>query len=42
VLIVVTNRGQLVLDNLTGRILPLSQSGLRLMSMSSADPLKWT
>jgi predicted transglutaminase-like cysteine proteinase len=42
VLIVKSSRGDLVLDNLTGKILPLSQSGLRLISMSGADPLDWT
>jgi predicted transglutaminase-like cysteine proteinase len=43
VLVVKTSQGvDLVLDNLTQAIRPLSQSGLRLISMSSADPLKWT
>ena len=42
VLIVRSNMGDLVLDNLTGTIKPLSQSGLRLVSMATANPLKWT
>lgn len=42
VLVVHSNRGDLVLDVLTGQIRPLSQSGLRLISMQSADPLHWS
>jgi predicted transglutaminase-like cysteine proteinase len=42
VLIVKTNRADLVLDNLTSAIRPLSQSGLRLISMSGANPLVWS
>jgi predicted transglutaminase-like cysteine proteinase len=42
VLIVRSNKGDLVLDNLTSAIRPLSQSGLRLITMATADPLKWT
>lgn len=42
VLIVKSNKGSLVLDNLTGTIKPLSQSGLRLVSMAGADPLHWS
>jgi len=42
VLVVKTTRGDLVLDNLTGLIKPLSQSGLRLISIASANPLKWS
>jgi predicted transglutaminase-like cysteine proteinase len=42
VLVVKTNRGQFVLDNLTGIVKPLSQSGLRVVSMATANPLKWS
>ena len=42
VLVVKTSRGSLVLDNLTSKIKPLSQSGLRVISMSGADPLQWS
>ncbi len=42
VLIVRTNRGDLVLDNLTSAIRPLSQTGLRLVSMSGADGQSWS
>jgi predicted transglutaminase-like cysteine proteinase len=41
VLIIKSAIGDLVLDNLTSTIKPLSQSGLRLISMASANPLKW-
>lgn len=41
VLIVKTSRGDMVLDVLTRKIKPLSQSGLRLISMSSSNPTKW-
>ena len=34
VLVVKTNKGDLVLDNLTNQVKPLSQSGLRVVSMS--------
>jgi predicted transglutaminase-like cysteine proteinase len=42
VLIVKSNKGDLVLDNLTSTIKPLSQSGLRLVSMAGANPKKWS
>jgi predicted transglutaminase-like cysteine proteinase len=42
VLIVKTSKGSLVLDNLTSKILPLSQSGLRVVSMAGANPLEWS
>jgi predicted transglutaminase-like cysteine proteinase len=42
VLVVKTTRGDFVLDNLTGQIKPLSQSGLRVVSIASANPLKWS
>jgi predicted transglutaminase-like cysteine proteinase len=41
VLIVRTDKGDLVLDNLTSSIRPTSQSGLRFISMSTANPKKW-
>ncbi len=42
VLVVYSNRGKLVLDNLTGQIKPLSQSGLRVISIAGANPLSWS
>lgn len=42
VLVVHSNRGDLVLDVLTGQIRPLSQSGLRVISMQSANPQHWS
>ncbi len=42
VLVVYSNRGRLVLDNLTGQIKPLSQTGLRVISMASSNPLSWS
>lgn len=42
VLIVKSNKGDLVLDNLSKSIKPLSQSGLRLISMAGANPKKWS
>jgi predicted transglutaminase-like cysteine proteinase len=41
VLIVRTDKGDFVLDNLTSSIRLTSQSGLRFVSMSTADPKKW-
>jgi predicted transglutaminase-like cysteine proteinase len=41
VLVVKTSKGDLVLDNLTSAIKPLSQAGYSVISMSSADPAKW-
>lgn len=40
-LVVVTNRGKFVLDNLTNEVLPLSRSGIRVRKMASADPMVW-
>lgn len=41
VLVVVTSKGKLVLDNLTDKVLLLGQSGLRVRKMASADPMVW-
>jgi predicted transglutaminase-like cysteine proteinase len=42
VLIVHSTKGDLVLDNLTSKIRPLSQSGLRLITMAGANPTQWS
>ncbi|WP_423068403.1 transglutaminase-like cysteine peptidase [Devosia sp. CN2-171] len=42
ILVVKTNGKDLVLDNLTATIKPLSQSGYRILSMSGANPLNWS
>ena len=42
VLVVKTNGKDLVLDNLTATIKPLSQTGYRIVSMSGANPRKWS
>lgn len=42
ILIVKTNGKDLVLDNLTATIKPLSQTGYRVISMSGANPRKWS
>lgn len=42
ILVVKTSRGDLVLDNLTSAIKPLSQSGYRIVSMSGANPMNWS
>lgn len=42
ILVVKTNRGDLVLDNLNGSVRPLSQSGYRIVSMSGANPMSWS
>jgi predicted transglutaminase-like cysteine proteinase len=42
ILVVKTNGKDLVLDNLNGKVRPLSQSGYRIISMSGADPLVWS
>lgn len=42
ILVVKTNGKDLVLDNLTATIKPLSQTGYRIISMSGADPRKWS
>jgi predicted transglutaminase-like cysteine proteinase len=41
VLVVVTNRGQYVLDNRMAAIRPMSQTGLRFISISGANPKIW-
>jgi predicted transglutaminase-like cysteine proteinase len=41
VLVVRTDTGELVLDNLTRAILPIQQTGLRVVSMSGANPNQW-
>lgn len=41
ILVVNTSQGKLVLDNLTGAIKPLSQTGYRIVSMQTANPKKW-
>jgi predicted transglutaminase-like cysteine proteinase len=42
ILVVKTNGKDLVLDNLTATIKPLSQSGYRIISMSGANPRSWS
>lgn len=42
ILVVKTDGKDLVLDNLNGKVRPLSQSGYRIISMSGADPLVWS
>lgn len=42
ILVVKTNRGDVVLDNLNGTVRPLSQSGYRIVSMSGANPRNWS
>lgn len=42
ILVVKTNGKDLVLDNMTATIKPLSQTGYRIISMSGANPLKWS
>jgi len=42
VLVVRTSKGDLVLDNLTSAIKPMSQTGHRVISMQSANPRKWS
>jgi predicted transglutaminase-like cysteine proteinase len=42
ILVVKTTSGDFVLDNLNGKVRPLSQSGYRMVSMSGADPRKWS
>jgi predicted transglutaminase-like cysteine proteinase len=41
VLVVRTDSGEFVLDNLTSAVLPIQRTGLRVMSMSSANPTRW-
>lgn len=42
ILVVKTGGKDLVLDNLTGVIKPLSQTGYRIVSMQGANPLDWS
>lgn len=42
VLVVRTNAGEFVLDNLTSAVLPIQRTGLHLKSISSANPAQWT
>lgn len=42
ILVVKTSGKDLVLDNRTHAIKPLSQSGYRIISISGADPTKWS
>lgn len=42
ILVVKTGKRDLVLDNRTHAIKPLSQSGYRIISISGADPAKWS
>ena len=42
ILVVKTSGKDLVLDNLTATIKPLSQSGYRIVSMSGANPRSWS
>jgi predicted transglutaminase-like cysteine proteinase len=42
VLVVKTSSGDLVLDNLTHAIKPLSRSGLTLISIAGANPQNWS
>jgi predicted transglutaminase-like cysteine proteinase len=42
ILVVKTTKGDVVLDNLNGTVRPLSQSGYRIVSMSGANPRKWS
>lgn len=42
ILIVNTSRGRIVLDNLTPAIKPLAQTGYRIVSVQSANPMRWS
>ncbi len=42
ILVIKTNGKDLVLDNLTATIKPLSQTGYRVVSMSGANPRRWS
>lgn len=42
ILVVMTDGKDWVLDNINGRVRPLSQSGYRLVSMSGANPRNWS
>lgn len=41
ILVVNTDHGKLVLDNLTNTIKPLSQTPYRVISMQTANPMQW-
>lgn len=41
ILVVRTNAGDFVLDNLTGSVKTLAQSGYAISNMSTANPLRW-
>jgi predicted transglutaminase-like cysteine proteinase len=42
ILVVKSSGKDYVLDNLTGVIKPLSQTGYRIVSMSTANPVRWS
>ena len=42
ILVVKTSKGDYVLDNLNRSVRPLSQSGYRVISISGANPMKWS
>ena len=42
ILVVKTDVRDLVLDNLSSAVLPLDESGYRVISMSESDPLVWS
>ena len=42
ILVVKTSKGDYVLDNLNRSVRPLSQAGYRIISMSGANPMKWS
>lgn len=42
ILVVKANGKDLVLDNLSATVKPLSQTGYRILSMSGANPLNWS
>ena len=42
ILVVKTSKGDYVLDNLNRSVRPLSQSGYRIISISGADPMRWS
>lgn len=41
VLVVMTDSGRFVLDNLTDKVLAVGASGVRVRKMASADPMVW-
>lgn len=42
ILVVKTDKGDIVLDNLNRSVRPLSQSGYRIVSISGANPASWS